>query len=756
MELLYLTDISQVKFILENRPQLFKELMPITGDIVVAYELENLKIKFIDEWDYLDPIEIEENWNLAYELSESWLNEININENNNEFYLSKETVQELVLPFEACLNAKTVYNKIFKKYSIEQINGFFLPQVPIIRNGPPPAHRAIRSVVEAVIFWLAEVNQIQITKLEERYSLSDGKLNKRRNVRELDFLKSKSNYEKIVLIKYDTLSGDEYRIIRDCFNKLPDWDFIPITNLQLEQMIPSKRARAEKNHQFKDVFEKYIKSYKGGFPEIFANKYLSFQFECVWNEIDKSKNLGEIFSTFLDILNPEIVIFGHEAFAIERHLVNLAKQRNIYTIGLFHEGLCIKSAYRGLAGNTDSILLWNDYGVEIMESFGIEKSRLQKIGNLRYANKFEKYVNLQNAPINRRDDKKRKLGLSDKKPVILLVTAAINTDFCGIWAHPGKHRKAYNDLFCLISRRKDLQFIIKSHPTYDHYELYRKLNHMHLPNLKFIENITIDEVIEVSDVCFMINYFTTAALEAMLGRVPVLYLDNAVYPLKDWKVVYDNINRVHSITELESKIDLLLTEPNTRKHSFIQADSFILKVLDISEKSANERFIDFVKKTKVIEKESEIDSIKIVLNILTNKSSSGNNQEVINVFLNDIILKHSIEHVLVVFSYLAGTYNLGIKSIYRLINNYKIYFEKDIIPSLNIIRWPLFRAYIAGYNENSLKTDFCSIMHIVGLILHNPKQFMFMSLAAKWQIFKYFVKATFRNYSFTKNLQIKL
>ena len=34
-------------------------MRPITGDMVVAFELEKLGIDFIDEWDFLQPDEIE-------------------------------------------------------------------------------------------------------------------------------------------------------------------------------------------------------------------------------------------------------------------------------------------------------------------------------------------------------------------------------------------------------------------------------------------------------------------------------------------------------------------------------------------------------------------------------------------------------------------------------------------------------------------------------------------------------------------------
>jgi hypothetical protein len=62
---LFLTNISHLKNVLLFTPYMLKNMQPVTNDMTVAFELERLGIKYIDEWDFLKPDDIENN---KYEL----------------------------------------------------------------------------------------------------------------------------------------------------------------------------------------------------------------------------------------------------------------------------------------------------------------------------------------------------------------------------------------------------------------------------------------------------------------------------------------------------------------------------------------------------------------------------------------------------------------------------------------------------------------------------------------------------------------
>ena len=65
-------------------------------------------------------------------------------------------------------------------------------------------------------------------------------------------------------------------------------------------------------------------------------------------------------------------------------------------------------------------------------------------------------------------------------------------------------------------------------------------------------------------ICILLNYFTTAAIDAMLNFKPILFLDNAIYKLPNWNTndQHNHIHKVENINSLEFYIDKLLSDEN--------------------------------------------------------------------------------------------------------------------------------------------------------------------------------------------------
>jgi hypothetical protein len=175
MKLLYITDVSQVDYLLNNFNE-FESYTPITGDISSAFVLQNNFVDFINEWDYLRPELIQKNWDLANNFSENWWNEIhfNIPSDLKQYFIA--TSQDMVFPLEVIFNSKTVYEDIFKRFQIEELAGFFLENNAILRTGPIPTHRAARSIAQAILFWIADCNGIPYVNIEMKFQLTSDKL----------------------------------------------------------------------------------------------------------------------------------------------------------------------------------------------------------------------------------------------------------------------------------------------------------------------------------------------------------------------------------------------------------------------------------------------------------------------------------------------------------------------------------------------------------------------------------------------------
>ena len=175
MKLLYITDVSQVQYFLKNREE-FEGYMPITGDISSVFLMQNNLLEFINEWDLLPPTVIEQNWNLANDFSKNWWNEVDFDIPNDvkEYYFA--TSQDMVYPLEAIFNAKLVYEELFKKFKIEELLGFFLQKQAVLRTGPIPTHRAVRSIAQAILLWIADKNSVPYKSIEMNFLLTNDKL----------------------------------------------------------------------------------------------------------------------------------------------------------------------------------------------------------------------------------------------------------------------------------------------------------------------------------------------------------------------------------------------------------------------------------------------------------------------------------------------------------------------------------------------------------------------------------------------------
>ena len=80
----------------------------MTGDMLVAFNLEKLGIQFIDEWDFIKPEELKNNWDLGHNLSKTWwLGKTGMTDHVG-FSLWETAQQDMIYPFIACLNARTI------------------------------------------------------------------------------------------------------------------------------------------------------------------------------------------------------------------------------------------------------------------------------------------------------------------------------------------------------------------------------------------------------------------------------------------------------------------------------------------------------------------------------------------------------------------------------------------------------------------------------------------------------------------------
>lgn len=762
MELLYFSDITQLEYVLACQPSLLDRLRPITGDMVVSYELERLGIEFIDEWNYIQTVEIEHNWNEAFRLSKEWWDESLADTKYGAEALAKSVQMDMVYPFQACLNARTVYSTILNTFPIEKIHGFFLPPVAVIRTGPAPTVRCVRSVSESVLFFMAEKRGIVVQKLNSKYPLSK-KLNsisvhpKSKKI-ERDWSAAAKSYpvQKIIVIYRDVMSANEYNAIKESFNNMPDVKVILVTQDDLALGAKFKEGQSNIERRLSVFWSKFLEfslGYDGQYPEIFSNHYLHFQFERIKSEMLLAVNNGDVFQVLLDILKPSLVLFGYEALTLERVLVGLAQNSGIHTIGLKHGGVYPMHSLRWASGRVDRMLIWSEDELKDFESYGVIPSKLKPIGSIQYEADYLRYDNKSDDEVLLRLKQlsKKKFQLSEDKPLIVLVTAEINTGFANPIAHPSKHRDSIRDFIELVDERPDLQFVIKPHPSFDYYDLYRRLQHIYRPNLKFIEQALLSEIIEAADICIMINYCTTASLEAMFKRIPVVYLNNAVYPIDDWRdnLLETGVSRVTSMLELKNTIDCLLKNTEVKKKALDNADKQIKKMLGINDSTPSQRFIDYIAHELVAteaQSSGKLSSEQPLINFID--TNLGQEK---NIRFYELAKNHSGDHLMFAFSYLSGKYNLGYSALFSIFQLFDGYVENEQLETWRKARWLLMPAYILGNIDGGSQGGEDNFKFLA-IYLTNPRKLIATPTWLKISVAKYVIQSIFgyKSYAITR------
>ena len=619
-----------------------------------------------------------------------------------------------------------IYNRILDRYPANKITVYSLPKLAVIRTGPTPTSKAIQSVTQSVLLYIAKKREIEIKEITSARQLSEGsKQSLFHTLPNIDkTLSANKELPKNVLVYKTGMPGSEYSELLKALSNLKDISVISLTQDALESDLRIK-VGASLEHGWDAALKRVKSVYKEKYEEIFCNHYLDFQFDRVKKEIESAIVYGANFSSLIKLLDPACIIFGHEAFTIEKYLVGIAKREKIKTIALFHGGLGFKFAHHGSLGAADEILIWNQLDFEWITFFGVNPLRLKKIGCLRYENEYliARAEDIQGLLEQKRLAKK-KLSLDQNKPLIAILTAEINTGMVSPIAHPSRHRKAISDLCSMIQRRPDLNFIIKSHPGFDYHELYRKLVDCGYPNLFFNEQISLTEVVSASEVCFMVNYCTTAAIQAIIYSAPTIFLVNAVYKLPDWVDSFSGsaLPRVSSVKELEHEINKLLLNKEYFKFVFYESDKAVRKLLDISNVSSKDRLLSIIADSIIDARNNISTSKESKIGNLLYKLECGSIME----FRNKEFLKLDSQEFessyMFSLAYLSGAYRFNF-SILRKIYDY--FNELNPGKRWAYYKWFLLQSYISGrLNNSSIEKSIFFVFKILIIYLFRINKFI--------------------------------
>ena len=748
LELLYLSNIAQLQDVLDSKSDFIKDWQPITGDMTVAFELEKLGIVYLDERDFLTVDDIKINNDTANILASTWWDEDLARTDYEGAKLATAVQEELVWPFEACLNARTVYGRLFKTFDVTRIYGYFLSPVGISRCHPV---RGVVEVTEATIFYLANQCKIPIEPLSPTTQTVDAKANSISDIfncrPSFNRAGGASSKEKIVLVYEQYMPPSEHAELLRVTSLIPGARIVSVTQAIFEIASRQRGLKETPSGRFSIFWERLVArtiNYQGPYSELFANMHLLFQFERIRQEMERSFEYGSLFQALLEVLRPSLVIFAYEGFAIERTLVRLAKRNGITTIALLHGGSGHNFGYRNMVGDADYILTWNELDIESLVACGVSADRLRRIGCLRYETAYRSYRDASDGNVVcGKSEFKKNIGFVGNKPLIVFLANQVNVGLATSVANPRKHREALWGFLSLVRSRPDLQFIIKAHSSYDYHALYRQMLGFGFPNLRFDENISLTKVLEAADICFMMNYCTTAGLEALLSHLPLLFLDNAIYPIAQCEDALSRagICRVSTIKALEVEIDYLLT--GSKKSKYSKANDALTLKLFLGDGST-----------------SVGEQLRIVIDQLLcaagGVGSGGlNGEAAMRVLLTQSDgesahlgkkkgSKHSSGDIILALVYFAGTFTLGSFFINRIIEFSKSIDAEDCAQPGNDTYWDLLQLYVTAcfVNPGSGRGFFSRIEFVWHYLLH-PNRYFSTSTTFQRLFLKYLLQQVF-------------
>jgi hypothetical protein len=558
----------------------------------------------------------------------------------------------------------------------------------------------------------------------------------------VDAVSQESGRDKIVLIYEWAMKKSEREALLKIVNAIPRTRAISISQNILElgsNLNKSKNDNTSRIDAFREVFNEFCTTYDGDYPEIFANKYMHFQFDRMSQEMEKTINYGDFFSTLLAVARPSLVIFAHEAFTIERTLVGLARNEGVPTASIFHGSLGQSAAYQGRCGDVDHIFVWNDDDVVGLSSFGIQLERIQKIGCIRYEEQYNEYIKNYGEDYSLLKSKDKKLiGLDKNRPVITLLTAAINTGYADPCADPCKHREALRGFLSLVESRADLQFVIKAHPGYDYHDLYKTILEPRLPNLFFNEEIGLNSILDATDICFMMNYCTTASLEALLHKVPVIFFDNAIYQIPGWVNSFSDrdIHHVANISELEIAIDELLENSPSREKANQDTNNLLKFFLGIEKKSAKDRLFGSIEHLINNQADNDLNNQNPFLGIMPLNSSKATQSH------DELISKHDSISLMFVFAFISGAFNHSSNDLHKI---YQLFDMQENNLPWEAVRWHLIKAHVEGYNKCSVRSLSLNWFRALILYFFHPKKFVIEDSCFKISLTKYMLNQMFGN-----------
>jgi len=209
----------------------------------------------------------------------------------------------------------------------------------------------------------------------------------------------------------------------------------------------------------------------------------------------------------VDALAPDAVVIGYDVGGNSRCFSAGVQDAGIPCYSVYHSGILHQPEYREHQSARANILVWGMYDTAGCSKYRDSASRILEVGSQRRDIHEAIAMPASSPPVD--------------FPVITILTARLPEHF-GVIARPDRHLETLNAMLSYFSDQTDWRIILKNHPRYDYNLTYKCMVSRSGPNVSMTSE-RLDMVLKTTTCVLMINYCTTAALDAILMGVPVVY-----------------------------------------------------------------------------------------------------------------------------------------------------------------------------------------------------------------------------------------
>ncbi len=595
----FVTNFDQFRVLERNYPHLLRNGYVVTMDMAVAIELERRGLPFLEIWDYLSRDDIAEAKQSAWHLTNSWFRPFADALMYRGVNLAEIMKGDLLYFFREALCSKIVVSNILSAQRPRYAALFTSLQRPRFWD-----HGS--DVFEAVALWMLESNQVAVTPLAspgQRLSAStDARpIETGQPLEDLSSLFGSVEGCTIMTLAGGVDFENQKRLIealrhRDRCRVIPvkvgpppsclagapciDWSAYYLWPHDLGTL-QRDLTRAWSS------FKQWQRTYRGPYPEIFANANLDFQFRYFFESLLSGARNMATMGLLLDTFAPQLLITGSDIGGVKRCRVLAAKSRSVPTLQLIHGGA---GGYREIYDFlTDHIAVWGETHRRQFIDLGKSPERIIVVGN------FNMSHDSPSKTLEGTEDIRDKLRSDASKPKVLFLTSLAQKGMAAPPVNLKTHRQTWRALAKIARKRHNEIFIIKPHPRHDYLDFYRELCSDVAPgHLRLAEGVALLDILPIVDVAVLVNAPTTAAIEAMRHGKPVVYLRNAIHdgiegystPLDEGGTV-----RVNRIEDFEQTLAQLLDDPGTYQSAVEAGRQFLSDFLYATDGEALENMI---------------------------------------------------------------------------------------------------------------------------------------------------------------------